>query len=128
MRPWCLALLALSWSCNCNCNCNTVPTPTVPQTYQGFRMLTDGAYHAGPVLPAWGFYVLGTVKNGEFVPMGEVLGRGEIGESGTFGWMELLDGSFHPAAPTAQAPEKPYVPGYLSPDGTFAPSSQKVVR
>lgn len=127
MRAWSMPLV-LALALGAGCVWSAVPTPTVPQTYQGFRTLTDGAYHCGPVLPDWGFYVLGTVKDGEFSPQGEVLGRGEIGESGTYGWMELLDGSFHAATPTAKAPERPYVPGYLSPDGSFAPSSQKVVR
>lgn len=72
-----------------------------------------------------GLHVKGTIVDGAFNPEGDVLGEGALGESGSPGWMELRDASFH-GAQTSRPPFPPYIDGFLAIDGTFRPTSREV--
>ena len=108
--------------------CHARP-PDKPAVFSGYRLLADGSYHAAMAPPRYGFYILGNVMGGdEFHPVGEVQGAGEVVEAGTSGWMELIDGSFHPSSSTGPRPEAPYVAGVMSQDGIFSPTSRRVAH
>lgn len=71
-----------------------------------------------------GFYVKGTLVGDRFIAETEVLGRGELGRDGIFGWLELPHGTFRPSA-TGRPPHRPYIEGYLTLAG-FIPKSRDV--
>jgi peptidyl-dipeptidase Dcp len=92
----------------------------------GWLALADGSVHrdleaTAPV----GFHLAGRVLEGAFVPVGDVLGEGTLGTDGHPGWLELRDGSFH-GDETGRAPIPPYVRGFRSAEGVFAPSTRSV--
>ena len=99
-----------------------LPNPNVTHLMR----LVDGTLHPAEPPPAWGFYVVGQIIDEAFMPQGDIQGEGEFGESGTPGWLELIDGAFRPTT-AASAPMPPYVRGYMSDDGMFAPVQRQVM-
>lgn len=92
----------------------------------GYLLVRDGTIHTGSEGPPDGFFVRGRVLEHGFAPEGNLQGNGELGESGHPGWMELFDGSFH-GDETSRLPARPYIKGFMSPEGEFKPSSREVV-
>lgn len=120
------ALLILSSLCTCQRHAQTSPAQaTVAPGPVSFMLLADGSFHTGELPPQWGFYILGKMDDQRFIPEGPIRGEGELGEGGTAGWIELIDGSFHPMY-QARAPLKPYVKGYMSEEGVFCPASRNI--
>lgn len=76
--------------------------------------------------PPPGLHVRGSQDGDFFVPQGDVLGEGPLGEAGTPGWLELGPRQFQPDR-VARPPFPPYLQGYLTPQGEFRPSSRTVV-
>lgn len=91
-----------------------------------YRLLADGSLRQGRPLPDAGFYVVGRLVNGQFVPEGPVQGVGRLAETGQAGWLELADGSCHPMQ-TGRPPRRPYVEGVCHDTGGLTPSSRAVV-
>ena len=92
---------------------------------RGYLLLADGSIRADSGTAPGGLYLRGTVKAGRFTPEGKVEGKGELGNAGQPGWMELADGKFH-GDQTARPPFPPYIRGYRSPSGEFRPASREV--
>ena len=92
----------------------------------GYELLADGTIHKGRVRPRTGFFVKGQIRDGHFIPRGEVRGQGELATSGHPGWIELSDGTFY-RDETARQPGRPYIRGYKDSSGKFVPSSRKIV-
>lgn len=89
-----------------------------------YLLLSDGSVHEGP--PPAGLHVKGRSDNGQFLPSGaEIEGEGPLGETGSPGWLELRDGTFH-GDQTGRPPFPPYVRGVRTPDGEFRPSSRSI--
>jgi hypothetical protein len=104
---------------------STSARPVITDHQRGWFSLADGAVHlAGDDEPV-GLYVSGVIEGGRFVPEGDVLGQGPIGASGTPGWLELLDGGFHPRH-EGREPGRPYVAGTMTAEGVFSPGSRQV--
>lgn len=101
--------------------------PTPPQVVDASWLVlaTGQTAPARGDAPA-GYYVLGQVTDGVFVPESDVLGSGPVNVAGHPGWMELASGHFF-GAETARAPIAPYVRGAMTKDG-FVPSSPHIVR
>ena len=100
--------------------------PVITDQQRGFLSLADGAVHlAGDGEPS-GLYVAGVVEGGRFVPEGDVLGQGPIGAAGTPGWLDLLDGGFHPRQDDREPPH-PCIEGTMSAEGSFSPASRQVM-
>lgn len=95
----------------------------VTQPSQAFLELASGKVVA--VAPQ-GLHVRGAMEGGVFVPEGDVLGEGPLGEAGQPGWLELASGQFLPDF-TARPPFPPYLKGYRTPQGEFRPSSRTVI-
>jgi hypothetical protein len=91
-----------------------------------YMLLADGSMHRNEPPPASGFYVLGKVSRGRFLPSGEVLGSGMLAFDGQAGWIELADGAFY-ADDSGRTPQAPYVRGRKGEDGAFRPDEQRVV-
>jgi hypothetical protein len=102
----------------------TASAATGPKTT--FLLLADGSVHRNEPPPASGFYVLGKITRGRFLPSGGVLGSGMLGSDGRAGWVELTDGAFY-ADDSGRTPLPPYVRGHRDEDGTFRPDDQKIV-
>lgn len=70
------------------------------------------------------FYVIGTIKNGDFINKSQVLGLGDLATEGRYGWLELQTKEFCPM----DSPKKaitPFVKGYQTKKG-FIPSTRDV--
>ncbi|MEW5850083.1 MAG: hypothetical protein AB2A00_14940 [Myxococcota bacterium] len=91
----------------------------------GYLLLKDGSIHPDTDGRPQGLYVGGKLVDGRFTPEGNVQGDGPLGESGSPGWMELNDGSFH-GDQTARPPFPPYIKGYRTREGEFRPKSRLV--
>jgi hypothetical protein len=102
---------------------NTTTTQAVTTGRTAWMSLGDGKVHEGGS-PS-GMHVLGSVSDGAFQPVGDVVGDGEMGASGTPGWLELKTGQFHSDV-QAVAPNKPFVKGFRGEDGKFKPSTRTV--
>lgn len=75
--------------------------------------------------PPDGFYVKGLVSNRKFKPMSQILGIGEMANSGRYGWLEINTQEFHPMESDKKA-QTPFVKGYMGPKG-FSPSIRDVI-
>jgi len=95
-------------------------------TISGYELLADGSIHKGMVRLHTGFFVQGQIRDGHFVPRGNVRGRGTLGTTGHPGWIKLSDGTFY-GDETARKPSPPYIRGFKDSSGTFLPSSRNVV-
>ena len=102
------------------CSSGTTQSPSVERAH---LVLADLALQ--PEAPASGFYIVGVMRGGHFVPEGEVQGEGEFGDEGHPGWLELRDLTFH-GDETGRPPFPPYVRGYLGADDIFRPASRRV--
>lgn len=71
-----------------------------------------------------GFYVVGVLSQGLFVPKSDVLGEGDFASQGQAGWLELASGKFY-SLQTGRAPQSPYINGFLAGAG-FVPSSTQI--
>jgi hypothetical protein len=92
---------------------------------RGYQLLADGSIHKGKSGAHRGFFVSGQIRGGNFVPRGEVQGKGKLGTTGHPGWIELYDGSFY-GDETARQPRRPYIRGYKDSAGKFLPSSRRI--
>lgn len=72
------------------------------------------------------FYVAGIIRNNEFVSKSQVLGIGELAQSGSgrYGWLELTSKEFNPMESSKKA-VTPFVKGYVTKEG-FVPSSRTI--
>lgn len=75
--------------------------------------------------PPHGFYVKGIIENRRFKPLSQVLGIGELENSGRYGWLELNSQEFFPMESDRKA-EVPFVKGFMTPKG-FVPSLRDVI-
>ena len=105
---------------------NDAPDSKTGTGVSGYELLADGSMHKEKNGPHGGFFVRGKVRDGNFVPSGDVRGHGKLATTGHPGWIELYDGSFY-GDETAHQPRRPYVRGYKDPSGKFLPSSRNVV-
>ncbi|MFX0066352.1 MAG: hypothetical protein ACFFC7_29665 [Candidatus Hermodarchaeota archaeon] len=93
---------------------------------RGYILLVDGSIHLESEKPPQSLYVRGYIQGEIFLPEGDILGEGPLGEAGHPGWMELTNGIFY-GMETSRPPFPPYVEGYRTPKGEFRPSSRQVV-
>jgi hypothetical protein len=100
------------------------PEPGLKDGDGAYVLLADGSLHRLGPEPPGAFHVVGKMEGESFVPEREVRGGSALATSGQPGWMELLTGSFQPQQ-TSRPPFKPYVRGYMTPEG-FVPSTRQV--
>lgn len=72
------------------------------------------------------FYVKGIIEEGQFTPKSDVLGVGDLGKAGRYGWLELGSKEFH-AMESDKKAQTPFVKGYITEKG-FVPSMREVFR
>lgn len=70
------------------------------------------------------FYIKGLIEDGQFIPKSSILGTGDLGKTGRYGWLELRTGSFNPMESPVKA-VTPFVKGYMT-DRGFVPSVREV--
>ena len=70
------------------------------------------------------FYVLGKIADGQFISTSDVLGQGDLANSGRKGWLELNSKEFFPEESGRRA-QTPFVSGYMTDKG-FLPSKRKI--
>lgn len=71
------------------------------------------------------FYIEGSIREGRFFPKSKVLGVGDLGKDGRYGWLELNTNEFSPME-SGKGAVTPFVKGYQSQSGSFVPSDREV--
>ena len=102
------------------------------ETLSGYLSLSDGTFHTSDERPPQGFYIKGYRHNWKgFVPTSGILGKAAAPPNLNKmkrGWMELATGDILSEDATRRPPRKPFVRGYILPDGSFYPSPPKIFK